>query len=295
MDARKDDYHKQYSHFSPRQELTLKLQYNRCMNTVGFTFISIATGKYTDYLLASIESYRKLGIETSIQWLILTDNVAGMRSELDNDSAISFTIVEIDSLRWPDATLLRYRLIASVEALITGSVLVYLDADMQFVKTPTFLELDWKPSASLYFTLHPGYYYENVPFLLSLSYYAPKTFLRLLKIRLIEGGFGTWENKRTSAAFVSRKNKKKYVCGGIWFGDRNSIITMCKILNDRTQIDISHGVIARFHDESHLNWFLTTIADFQLLPPENCFAEGYANLRGLSARVIAVEKENSHF
>jgi hypothetical protein len=183
----------------------------------------------------------------------------------------------------------------SVEALIAGSVVVYLDADMHFVKTPTFLELDWKPSAPLCFTLHPGYYFENFPTLLSLTYRAPKTFLRFLKGRLIECAFGTWESRRTSTAFVNRKDKKKYVCGGVWFGERVSIIAMCEILRDRTQVDRARGVIARYHDESHLNWYLTTSVDFQLLPPENCFAEGYANLQGLSARIIAVEKENSHF
>jgi len=265
------------------------------MSTIDFTFISIATGKYTNYLLASIESYRNLGVQTPIQWIILTDNVKAMRDELDSDDCVNFSFVEIQSLGWPEATLLRYKLILSVESLITGEVIVYLDADMRFVKIPTFLELDWKLPAPLCFTLHPGYYLENFSSLLSLSYRAPKTFLRLLKVRLIEGGFGTWENRPSSTAFIKRKNRKHYICGGLWFGDRISIITMCKTLYERTQVDISQGIIARFHDESHLNWFLSTPIDFHLLPPENCFAEGYVNLRGLTARVIAVEKENSHF
>ena len=265
------------------------------MNSVGITFISIATGKYTDYLLNSIESYRNLGVVTPVHWVILTDNVPRLKRELSDDFLIGFIFVEIQSFGWPDATLLRYELISSVESLITGSVVVYLDADMRFVKTPTFLESNWRPSASLCFTLHPGFYFKDLYSLLSLSYRAPKTFVRFLKVRIIEGGFGTWEDRRSSSAFVSRKDKKNYVCGGVWFGDRASILAMCKLLSERTQFDKSRGVIARFHDESHLNWFVTTNNDFQILPPENFFAEGYPNLRGVTARVIAVEKENSHF
>lgn len=264
------------------------------MKPVAFTFISIATGKYTEYLVASIESYRSLRIETPIQWVILTDDVPGMRSKLEDNVLLQFTFIEIPSLGWPDATLLRYELISSVESTIVGPVIVYLDADMRFVTTPTFLEPNWQASASLTFTLHPGFYVRNLRSLLSLTYQSPRTFIRFLKVRLSEKGFGTWENRRTSAAFVSKNERKNYVCGGIWFGERDKVLGMCKILSSRTKIDSASGIVARFHDESHLNWFITQISDLDLLPPENCFAEGYANLKELTVRVIAVEKEISH-
>lgn len=265
------------------------------MTSVGFTFISIATGKYTDYLLASIESYRNLRIETPIQWVILSDNVSKLRSELIDDESLRFTVVEIEALGWPDATLLRYQLISSIELLIDGEVIVYFDADMRFVNIPTFLEFNWKSSAPLYFTAHPGYYVEGFHSFVSLAYRAPKTFLKFFKVWLVEGGLGTWEKRKSSSAFVKRRQRTRYFCGGVWFGDRLNILNMCKQLSERTQMDSSKGIVARFHDESHLNWYATTVKDFIVLPPENCFAEGYANLRNISARVVAIEKENSHF
>ena len=262
------------------------------MIAFGYTFLSIATGKYTDYLIASIQSYRSLRIRTHIQWVIFTDDVTGMMAILKNGEYMHFTFVEVASLGWPDATLRRYELISSAKTHILGDTLVYLDADMRFVDRPTFMEPGWKATSSLVLTLHPGYYFANKIALLQVAYRSPKSFLKFMKVRLAEGGFGTWERRRTSLAFVPKFDRRKYVCGGIWFGERHRILDLCEELSQRTRIDTSLNVVARFHDESHLNWYLACNSDIQLLPPENCFAEGYVNLTNLRARIIAVEKNS---
>lgn len=265
------------------------------MYPYSFTFLSIATGKYKNYLLKCIESYRILNITEKIQWMIFTDDIISFEQTLKSDSLLTFTFVEIQSLGWPDATLLRYEIFTKSSTQILGENIAYLDADMRFIDRPSFFEPDWPAQASLVLTRHPGYYLQGAQGFLLLLMRSPKTLIRLVKIRIIEGGLGTWERHKTSQAFLKRAKRKTYVCGGFWFGERERVLSMCKILSQRTRKDISERIIARFHDESHLNWYLSNYSDIQLLSPENCFAEDYPNLVRVKKRIIAIEKSESHF
>ena len=59
--------------------------------------------------------------------------------------------------------------------------------------------------------------------------------------------------------------------------------------NKYIEIDLNNGLIAKWHDESHLNWWYANFGG-HLLNPEYCFDEKSKHLTGLLPRVIAVDK-----
>jgi hypothetical protein len=71
-------------------------------------------------------------------------------------------------------------------------------------------------------------------------------------------GIGSWEHSKNSTAFVPPKKRKKYVHGAIWFGEKNHFLNMCRELDLNTDQDYSKNIIAKWHDESHLNHFYAT-------------------------------------
>jgi hypothetical protein len=80
-----------------------------------------------------------------------------------------------------------------------------------------------------------------------------------------------------------------YVCGATWFGKRNSIIDLCISLSLRIKEDLSRDILAKFHDESHLNWFAANSA-FSLVDPKFCYDENYPQLGGIKPTLVAVDK-----
>ncbi len=66
----------------------------------------------------------------------------------------------------------------------------------------------------------------------------------------------TYERNSKSTAFIPFNEGKYYVMAGFWGGRTKDVLTMIKILKKRTDIDTARGVIAIWHDESHLNRYL---------------------------------------
>jgi hypothetical protein len=92
-----------------------------------------------------------------------------------------------------------------------------------------------------------------------------------------------------SHAFVPRQKRKKYVCGGTWFGLREAFFSMTNDLARIEKADTEIGVIPKWHDESVLNSWLTS-NHATLLPPSFCFYPQYPQLKGLEEFIRAVDK-----
>lgn len=193
------------------------------------------------------------------------------------------------SLGWPDATLLRYELFHESWDQVQGDVVIHLDADMYFVSEAK-LDPDpsgWKGGIAL--VRHPGYRRPRGFKRLKLYLSHPKMLGGDLKLWLRLGALGSWETSKDSQAYVSRNKRLSYVCGGTWMGLREPLGTMISELANRTRSDLHHGIVARWHDESHLNWF-ASIHTHELMDSEKCFAQGYSNLEDLTPEIIAVDK-----
>jgi hypothetical protein len=255
------------------------------------TIFTIATDKYLQYWLDLVKSSNTyLSKDISVQWIVFTNR----GDELQNDTAlvskIDLIIKPINSLDWPLPTLLRYSLLQSVSGVITGTNIMYIDADMLFVSPVGKKDLMFLNSNSkIKLIMHPGFYRDTGLNLMIFYLKNLKFVLKDLKLKIRYGAIGTWETNKKSCAYVKRLKRKKYVCGGIWFGEKQSILEMCHELAERISVDYSQNLIAKFHDESHLNWFASR-SSFILLNPELCFDKTYPQLSKLRPKIIAVEK-----
>jgi lipopolysaccharide biosynthesis glycosyltransferase len=68
---------------------------------------------------------------------------------------------------------------------------------------------------------------------------------------------GTFEKNKDSNAYVSKdENHSIYRQGCFWGGNSKKVLELCEELNKRIDDDYKRGVVAEWHDESHLNKYL---------------------------------------
>ena len=255
------------------------------------TIFSIATDRYLDFwidLASSANLY--LDKEIKLQWILFTNRESAIPENIRLELGSNLIIKNMESMPWPMPTLMRYQLLSEVMEDISGDIVMYLDADMVMREKISMSDLTYalnKEEVAL--IQHPGYYRPS-GFSRCLFYYKnPYYIIRDSLINLRFGSLGTWELNRNSKAFVSRFKRKKYVCGGTWFGKRESIIAMSKLLSARINLDLKTGYIAKFHDESHLNWYASQFK-CSISAPIYCFDENYPQLKGLNPKIIAINK-----
>jgi hypothetical protein len=104
-----------------------------------------------------------------------------------------------------------------------------------------------------------------------------------------EGGLGYWETRKESMAYVARSSRRTYFCGGIWWGKSRDLLPVVAELARGVEIDFSRGIIAKWHDESHLNaWSARNT--HQIQTPAFCFVPEYKWLKHIEAKIVAVDK-----
>lgn len=253
------------------------------------TVFTVATGLYLDYWKQLVaDSELLLFPDADLQFVVFTDRANEALEFAHQRSRAAIDVVPTSQLRWPEATMLRYSLIAEAKELVRGDILMHLDADMRLVAEvgPEMTPDVWRGGLAL--VRHPGFYR-------GVSYPAfamahPKVLLPDVK-RLLSGerGIGQWERRPQSRAYVPPRLRQTYVCGGVWFGRRVELLSMARVLARRTQEDQQLGLVARWHDESHLNWFAAN-HEVTLLDPSYCYGQGLAGLGSFSPKIVAVEK-----
>jgi hypothetical protein len=204
---------------------------------------------------------------------------------------IHLNIHQIESYVWPEATLLRYKIFANKSHFLTEDILMHLDADMLVHSDPLPLIVTSCSKNDINLVSHPGYWRKDFN-ILSISeirdYLKDKPRLRSLIRRQ---PMGAWENNDKSIAYVTKQNRKNYVCGGAWFGNRSEMIDLLTKLSDLTDTDISNGVIPTWHDESVLNRWATENSH-GLLPPSLSYVAEYEHLKSLTRIIQAVTKSD---
>lgn len=225
-----------------------------------------------------------------VQWIVFTDKKNEIDPELISRLGNSLLVIDTPHQEWPFPTLLRYQYLLKVSEQVHGRIIMHLDADMLFVGDLNLHEIEKSlGSKGVNLIKHPGYYRPRG--IEKLQFYAthPKYLARDVKTRVLFGGLGTWERNKLSRAFVNRRLRENYVCGGVWFGKNSEILKLCKELSLRINEDLEHGIVAIFHDESHLNWYQAT-NHLPLLNPELCYDSSYPQLKNLEPKILAVDK-----
>jgi len=261
------------------------------------TFVTVATGRYLDFWKSQITSAKQfLDHQSRIDFVLLTDQVAAaeeFRLEVTFNTNWNIKIAFVEHQDWPFPTLYKFKHILKHSELINESLVWHLDADMLFSDSNILEELKrYSLENKMILVSHPGYFRPRGIRKFSLYLFKPILLLRDLKSVVAEGGVGSWENDIHSLAFVKRQNRGKYLCGGSWGGKKDLFLDFSRTISDRIDIDYKSGVIARFHDESHINWYAANY-ECTILSPSYCFELTYENLKGLPIKIIAVNKNSS--
>lgn len=256
--------------------------------TASVTSVDIcvhATGPYTGYAQSLARSLDQFAFPGSrVRMIVFTDDPASFHGTPSTLQRIELLTVDAPSRKWPDATIKRFGDYARNRDVFRADLLMFLDADMLAVSEfgPELNPQRWSTGVAL--VLHPGFYEIPQPSLARRAYWK----LRGRKITLQ----GAWETSPRSLAYIEPKRRRWYVCGGVWMGLAEQALALCQELSDRIERDEEEGVLAVWHDESHLNWWATTHAP-TLLTPEYCYVENSDNLSGLQSRIVALDKPES--
>lgn len=240
------------------------------------TIFLIATNRYVEFVPELLDSIAEnFCSDSQVQVVLMTDNpkIQGLRS---SSAQLDITIVEIKSYIWPEATLLRFRLIQENWNLVKGEVVMYMDVDTKVVNPISKTNLmDALGSKMMAVVSHPGYFNRNI-----LIRY-------ILKLSIFIG----WEKRKKSTAFTPFNLRQTYVCGGVWFGRYDYLHSIISTLALNVDKDISSGIIAKFHDESHLNrMFAIHNEDFVVLTPSWAYDYTYSNLRNIHPLIEVIRK-----
>lgn len=227
--------------------------------------VSIATGKYLDYfarLLPELERFLAPGEEIEIHLFTDRRNFSFQRE----DARIRVHLIPISPQIWPDVTLYRYHQIVRHRDAFSGRNLMWLDCDMALKKSVPAALFE---STDIRLAYHPTFLPMS-----GEGYQLPGPKLARivrqeagLRIRG-RGKMGDWELNRQSRAYLPWVERRRYFHGAVWFGPTSSILDMCELLAERIDDDSSAGFVAKWHDESHLNWWAGYFPSlFTPLPP----------------------------
>ncbi len=224
-------------------------------NKVGL--LIIATNKYTEFIQPLIDSADEFFLSGyDVTYFIFTNK------ELDVTSKRN--IISIDTIHkdWPWMTLGRYKIFTrNSPMLMDMDYLYYCDVDMKFVSN-----VGDEIFGDLVATQHPGYYDRR----------------------------GSPEQNEKSLAFIPSNLKTQYFAGGFNGGSVDEFLKMSRILSKNIDIDYSNGIVAIWHDESHLNkYFSMIITPSVILSPSYCYTEN-SNIP-FEQKLIALNKDHDFF
>lgn len=224
-----------------------------------------------------------------LTFFVFTDQPAAAAAHARVLSRSRIVVVEIPPLGWPEATLLRYQLFADSWHRVSQHVVMHVDADMEFCSVTNVLEDCERWLGGIALVRHPGFRRQGIARRV-IMYVRDPRFLKSDLVGWIRvGALGGWELSVKSLAYVPRRKRSTYVCGGIWMGLNEHLRHLVEELAARTRADLDNAVVATWHDESHLNWYASN-RTCELLDSDLCFIEGNLNLSDLTPKVLAVEK-----
>lgn len=219
----------------------------------------ICTGKYHIFFKDFYESCEKYFIpEAEKTYFVFSDH-----QELARYDRVRFVHKECEG--FPNDSLFRFRTFLTVESELEAfDYVFFFNSNMQFV-TPVDKSVLPK---------------ENDGYLCCLDADYDKIYPHPC--------FYPYERRKQSLAYVPRGLKQyRYYHGGVNGGRTKEYLGMCRTLMENIEKDYQNGIIALYHDESHINKFFTERSCLSL-HGEYGTAEGSPNEK--DAKLIIVDK-----
>lgn len=222
----------------------------------------ICTGKYSVFWKGFYNSMEKYFIiDAKKHYFVFTDEENLIYRDRANVSRIS-----IKKEGWPSDTLKRFDLFCSIEdLLIDMDYLFFFNANLKCVTEISCTEVlpNIAKGEALVAVIHPG----------------------LMKRKL---KYCPYERKRKSSAYVPYNCGHVYVQGCLSGGTREAYLSMAKKLEHNIEKDKENGIVAIFHDESHLNRYIIGRNDIKYLSPAYCMPEDF-NMP-FETKILSLEK-----
>jgi histo-blood group ABO system transferase len=225
--------------------------------------LNIATNKYIQFveqLLESVEENFLNGHDISV--LVFTNHEI---EEVSDNVKIS----QIEHEPWPIPTLKRYHYFVKEKDFISQfDYCFYMDVDMRIED-----KVGDEILGDLVATQHPGFWFKDKS---QFSY----------------------ERRPESTAFVSADEGKMYYAGGFNGGKPENFLKMSQTIVDNVEKDFENGLVAVWHDESHMNRYLINNPPTIELTPSYCYPEAARINPGgwnvpFDAKIVALEKNHS--
>ena len=222
--------------------------------------LNIATNKYFQFveqLLNSVEENFLNGHEISA--LIFTNH------EIE-ESSDNVKISQIEHEPWPIPTLKRYHyFLKESEYIKQFDYCFYLDVDMRIEN-----KVGDEILSDLVATQHPGFWYKTID---EFSY----------------------ERRPESTAYIPFGQGKMYYAGGFNGGTPERFLKMSEHIVNNVEEDFKRGLVAVWHDESHMNRYLVDNPPTLELTPSYCYPEAVRfNPTGWNVpfdpKIVALEK-----
>lgn len=206
----------------------------------------ICTGDYIIFwrnFYLSMEQYFLKGHE--VHYFVFTD----AQEVFGEDTNSRIHKIYQEHLWWPNSTLMRFHIfLRQQDNLRKMDYLFFFNANLEVfgVIWDEFLPMqEW-----LLFCQHPGFYNKSV-----------KDF--------------TYERRGVSEAYIPSGMGKIYVAGGLNGWKTNIFLEMCENIKQKIDLDNTKGIIALWHDESHINRYVANLGDnaYKILDPWYLFPE----------------------
>ena len=197
----------------------------------------MATGKYTMFVPKLIDSAEKYFCKGhEVTYFIFTEGYLEPRDNM-------ITLHQI-KLGWPYDTMLRYHVYLKYRDILkTQDYLFACDADMLFVDDCGDEILGERVA-----TIHPGFFGKPGPH---------------------------DETDHRSRAYIPKKLRKNYYAGGFYGGTASEMIKIAEVNSFMIDEDLTDGIIAKWHDESHWNRYCIDNPPTVILSPSYCYPESW--------------------
>ncbi|MBQ3584025.1 MAG: glycosyl transferase family 6 [Lachnospiraceae bacterium] len=215
------------------------------MKTIGILYI--CTGKYDVFwedFYISFENYFLPNTEK--HYFVFTD--ATYLYDEGKNPRIHKKMIGFEP--WPLPTLLKYRTFLTFESELAEMDYLY-QSNANIICNETITEEEFLPrEKDLFFNIHPGY----------------------MKRKPVDYPY---DRNPASLAYVPYNKGKIYVFGAMNGGKSAAFIRMMKEVEARIEMDLKKGVIARWHDESHVNHYVATHTNYSIHSPAYCYPVGF--------------------
>lgn len=209
----------------------------------------ICTGKYRVFFPEFFQTFTTYFLlDCDLTFLVFTDT-------LDYIEPIDARVrlFHQEDQPWPWPTLLRFHMMQRVATQCTDfDYLFFMNANLmcnQVVGSADFLPRHDR-GEHLVAVQHPGYLGK------------PRAEL-------------PFETNPLSTAYVPPEGRDNYCLGGINGGTASAFLALADALAAAVDSDLTLGLVARWHDESHFNRYIKSRDDVRFLSPAYCFPEGW--------------------